>query len=93
MKYFEEEVYSKSLLKNSENLQDAKSLVINGFNEHYRLLFVQFICQFGLDFQSTDSFWGTFLKKICDPTKGFGQRPSYDDFKRYLKEFYSYLLF
>lgn len=93
LRYFDEEIYAKSLMKSANmNETDRFKFVLNGFNEHHRVEFLSFILEFGMDFNSIDQFWSELLKNRSETFKK-DHKPSNNDFKRYLKEFYSALLF
>lgn len=47
--------------------------------------------EYGIDFPSIEEFWIELCKKKA-PIFGVELKPSLDDFKKYLKEFYAGLL-
>ena len=65
---------------------------MHGFTEQHRIEFLAFILEFGMDFSSIDAFWLELLKSRPSAFKK-DSKPGFSDFKKYLKEFYSALLF
>ncbi|KAL4501101.1 hypothetical protein ABPG73_013839 [Tetrahymena malaccensis] len=93
LKYFDEEIYSKSHMKFANMTDiDRFQFVLNGFNEFHRMEFLSFILEFGMDFNTIDQFW-LELQKNRPETFKKDHKPTYMDFKKYLKEFYAALLF
>ena len=92
IQHFEEQILDKSFIKTAEMKdQDRFKFVCLNFTEWHRFNFLSFVMEYGIDYPSIEEFWIDLCKKKS-PIFGVELKPSQDDFKKYLKEFYAGLL-
>ena len=76
---------------NGLTIEENTDIVVYGFSVLHRIEFLEFVLQFGMEFEGVDSFL-TALMNSKPLTFKNDMKPQYEEFKKYLKEFYAILL-
>ncbi|CAD8047864.1 unnamed protein product [Paramecium primaurelia] len=88
MRFFQQTVLEHSELA---QLSVENDIVIYGFTAYHRIEFLDFVLSFGMDFDSIDQFYQV-LQREKPQCFSAEYKPSNEEFKKYVKEFYSLLL-